>query len=227
MLAHYRELGQMATVKSPRWPKDPPRALVGKPTKTAANIRMEKSVLMERDLAERACLALNALATIVNAWIAETEVVRDHHATAETHGEERFYVRWLRRTDKPLTEATVYVEETDAPLRPDQIKAQITRAERAARQYCEMAFFPCEGSEEGAFWCLHFKEEETSVYVVRPEVSCCSCPDWFYRKNLHDGRCKHVLGYLIHAGLPLRKRSAAMDAATLDAHIRANINLDF
>jgi hypothetical protein len=219
----------MAITMAPvKWRKDPPPFLIHKPTKTAENFRREKSILLTADMAERAALALQSLSSILPGSV---EVLRDHHTTAETHGEERFYVRYCRKTNTPATEATVYVENTDAPLRPDQIKAQITRAERASRQYAEMAFFPCEDGE-GAFWCLHFKEEETSVYVVHPDDFGCTCPDWFYRKNLHDGKCKHVLAYLIHAGLPLRKRLSRFPDTpegrqALDAHIRESLSRDF
>lgn len=171
-----------------KWRKDPPPFLTGKPTRTAENIRMERSALLTAEMAQRACLALNALPSVVTAV-----VKRDHNTRIESEGDARFYVRWIRKTGADLT--------------PDQQKMQFTRAERAARQFHEMAFFPCE-DEAGAVWCVHTypDRDECGIYLLRPDLSRCNCPDWEYRHLQTGDCCKHLQAHAIHFGETNRPR---------------------
>jgi hypothetical protein len=201
---------------SVKWRKDPPPFLIGKATRTAENIRMERSSLLSREMADRACDALNRLPSVVTGT---ARVVRDHMTTLERNGEARFYVRWIRKSGEKLT--------------PDMQKLQFTRAERAARQFHEMAFFPCL-EEPDATWCVHYTpdREEAGVYLLRPDLSTCTCPDWEYRHQQTGDICKHLEAQAIAAGEQRRQQHRRFPdtpegRAALDAHCRQMREIDW
>jgi hypothetical protein len=48
---------------------------------------------------------------------------------------------------------------------------------------------------DGAY--LVTSRDGTKKYVVGPDGRC-TCPDWEYRHELHNGRCKHRLAVLVY-----------------------------
>lgn len=169
-------------VGRPKRRKDRERLLTGKRTRLRTGDLRERSEMLSRDRAKILFAAMAHLPTIECA-----ELQRSHRLrSADT--DLRYYVRYRRASG----------EMTD-----DQVEAQDIRIERAVYQFSEMEFIEIAESD-GWHWTIHAYPDSPLCGIYRTHIhEGCSCPDFYFRRRLVDGKCKHQKDLAAHLGLPI------------------------